>query len=231
MFFLFIAATEAGLWATGCCLSSCYPQKCILCMQDPAQQRGRQKIPLKNICWEVFLKQCWISICEWPNQLPFQMVSDKAPEYPCCWGIALTRLHRNLGLQHWSCPGSLVCPANSLSQPPACNSPHCCPCPRVREWSKALGWSSNPQEPAGIWQGRAWTQRHPPLPAPCSVFMLLFCFRPRHCPWAACVSHMKLPCEEKHMTVCPGQFWYCLCWESDQYWCSKVLWRVCKYFP
>lgn len=61
--------------------------------------------------------------------------------------------------------------------------------------------------------------------------MILLCLLPAqhvsfssvlsHCTWAVCVFHMKLPCEEKHMTVCSGQFWYCLGQDSDQYWWSK----------
>lgn len=146
------------------------------------------------------------------------MVSDQAAEYPSCWGTALRRLHRNLGPQPWSCPRHLMHPANSLA---LSSNPHCCPCPRVREWRKALGWFSNPQEPAEIWQERAWTQRHPSQPAPCPAFTLLFCFRLRHCTWVACMSQTKLPREEKYTSVHPGQFWYCLCQGSDQYWCSK----------
>lgn len=101
------------------------------------------------------------------------MVSDQAPEYPSCWGTALMRLQRNLGPQPWSCPGHLMHPADSLA---LSSNPHYCPCPRVREQRIALGWFSNPQGPAGIWQGRAWIQHHPSWPAPCSAFTLLFCF-------------------------------------------------------
>lgn len=77
------------------------------------------------------------------------MISDQAPVYS--WSTALMRpWHRNLGPQPWPCPGHPMHPANSLA---LSSNPHCCPCPRVREWRKALGWSSDPQEPAGIWEG------------------------------------------------------------------------------
>lgn len=131
-FFPFIAAAEAGLWATGCCLSSWYLRKCILCMQDPAQQRGRQKIAQKVSVERWFKSNVGLTSVDWSDQLPFQMVSDQAPEHPCCWGTALTRLQRNLGPQPWSCPGHLMHPANSL---PLSSNPLCCPCPRVREWT------------------------------------------------------------------------------------------------
>lgn len=135
-----------------------------------------------------------------------------------CWGTALTRLYRNLGPQPWSCPGHLMHPANSLA---LSSNPHCCPCPWVREWRKALGWSSNPQEPAGIWQGGLGHN----IILLCLLSAQRLCFSSVSGHATAlelpCVSHMKLPCEEKHMTVCPGQFWYCLGQGSHQHWCSK----------
>lgn len=149
------------------------------------------------------------------------MVSDQAPEYPCYWGTALMS-----GPQPWSCPGQLMHPANSL---PLSSNPHCCCCPPVREWRKALGLSSNPQEPAGIWQGRAWTQHRPSLPAPCSAFTLLFCFRPLHLsclcvPHEAAMWRKTQDCQSRTILVLPGSgLWSTLMLQNS--------WRVCKYFP
>lgn len=103
---------------------------------------------------------------------------------------------------------------------PTNSKPHCCPCPRVREWGMLWGGPVTHKNQLGSERGGLGHN------------IILLCRLPaQHLCFSSVLGHttaLELPmcpkwsCHvKKNTTVCPAQFWYCLCQGSDKYRCSK----------